>query len=154
MVAVLMCACGGDDIIPEQFAQQTDGGETARINTNIQTSTANTIEGVIIEKYPTARIVEIDRERNGFEVDIIHESIGKEVYLDTAYTWLRTEWDVRPTSLPTAVTAAITASYEGYRIDDADYLETPTGNYYLIELEQRGQQDTYLKIDEAGNILP
>ena len=49
--------------------------------------------------------------------------------------------------------AAIKASqYATYRIDDADFIETLTGKWYLVELES-GKQEVKLRIDATGKIL-
>lgn len=49
--------------------------------------------------------------------------------------------------------AAIKASqYATYKIDDADFIETQTGEWYLVELES-GKQDVKLRIDTTGKIL-
>lgn len=102
-----------------------------------------------IEKnYPQARIVEVERENSRIEVDIIHEKLSKEVWLSTSCEWISTSWDVY--ALPVKVTDAIAASeYNGYRVDDAEYVETPAGNYYRIELEQ-GEKEVNVKINEEG----
>ena len=53
----------------------------------------------------------------------------------------------------TEVMAAIKASqYATYKIDDADFIETQTGEWYLVELES-GKQDVKLRIDTTGKIL-
>ena len=55
--------------------------------------------------------------------------------------------------LPIKVTEAINASqYSGYVVDDAEYVETPTGNYYWIELEQ-GEKEVKVKINENGEFI-
>ena len=60
---------------------------------------------------------------------------------------------LRITALPDAVMAAIKASqYATYRIDDADFIETLTGEWYLVELES-GKQEVKLRIDATGKIL-
>lgn len=120
---------------------------------HIPQPTPTGIEAFIAGKYPQARIIEIENEKGRIEVDIIHDKKGKEVVFDTNSQWLYTSWDVRVSTLPQAVANAINNSqYTGYRIDDAEFVETPQGNYYLLELE-KGNSEINVKVDEDGNIL-
>lgn len=115
--------------------------------------TPSEIEAFISEKYPQARIIEIEREKGKIEVDIIHDNKGKEVVFDTNSKWLYTSWDVRISTLPQAVANIINnTQYSGYHINDAEFYETSTGNYYLLELE-KGNSEIEIKVDENGNIL-
>lgn len=103
--------------------------------------------------YPDALILEFDREKNTMEVDILDGKIHKEVTFSLANEWLQTEWEVRYASLPPAVRDAVSRLYPGYEIDDdPDYVETPAGNYYLIEVE-RNDQERKVKFDAEGNEL-
>ena len=43
------------------------------------------------------------------------------------------------------------AACDAYRIDDAEWVETPEGNYYVIELD--ANPDVYLEIMADGTIL-
>lgn len=105
----------------------------------------------IQKNYPNARIIEIEAEHGVIEIDIIHDNRSKEVLLGTTYEWISTSWDVY--TLPAKVTGAINASqYNGYVVDDAEYFETPDGNYYLVELEQ-GKNEVKIKITEDGEIV-
>lgn len=105
----------------------------------------------IQKNYPNARIIEIETEHGVIEIDIIHDNRSKEVLLGTTYEWISTSWDVY--TLPAKVTEAINASqYNGYVVDDAEYFETPAGNYYLVELEQ-GKNEVKIKITEEGEIV-
>lgn len=105
----------------------------------------------IQKNYPNARIIEIEAEHGVIEIDIIHDNRSKEVLLGTTYEWISTSWDVY--TLPAKVTEAINASqYNGYVVDDAEYFETPDGNYYLVELEQ-GKNEVKIKIKEDGEIV-
>lgn len=118
-----------------------------------QQPTPTGIETLINERYPQARIVDIEWEAGRIEVDIIHDQRGKEVVFDTNYQWLYTSWDVRVSSLPQSVANIVNnPQYTGYYIDDADFVETPTGSYYLLELE-RGNSEINIRVDESGNIL-
>lgn len=107
----------------------------------------------IKEKYPNARIVEIDVEHGLTEVDIIDDNKGKEVLFDSNNEWISTSWDVAVMELPAVIKEAIAASqYSTYLIDDAEYVEAPQGDYYLIELES-GKQEVKVKIDLTGQFI-
>jgi len=113
------------------------------------------IKAFIDSHYPNARILEIERESdNTTEVDILDGRTKRELLFDASLNWIRTETEIRTGDLPKAVTDAIAAQpqYAGYRIDDADYIETPGGAYYLVELES-GDSEIKLRIDAEGNIL-
>lgn len=111
-----------------------------------------TIELFIKNKYPNARIFEVEEERGMLEVDIIHDNRSKEVIFDKAGTWISTSWEVR--QIPAEITNAVKNSpqYATYRIDDADYFETPQGDYYLLELEL-GNIDVKVKVDSTGKFI-
>ncbi len=113
------------------------------------------IKAFIDSRYPNARILEIERESdNTIEVDILDGRTKRELFFDASLDWIRTVTEVRTGDLPKAVTDAIAAQpqYAGYRIDDAEYVETPNGTYYLVELES-GNSEVKLRIDAEGNIL-
>lgn len=115
-------------------------------------SVMNSVRDFINEHYANARIIEIDREQGNIEVDIIHENRNKDVTFDTQGNWLSTSWDLFYNELPQAVSQAVQTAYPGYRLDDADYVETPAGSYYLVELENGGP-DIYVRVTENGEIL-
>jgi hypothetical protein len=101
--------------------------------------------------YPDAVILESEYNYGYLEVDIYHDSLNKELYFNSNDAWVKTTWDVAINALPPAVTAAITTAYPDYRIDDADYVDTPEGVYYSIEIE-KGESDLYIKIAPDGTI--
>lgn len=112
-----------------------------------------TVAEFIASKYPGAQILEQDYDDGLLEVEIRHEGREKEVYFNGRSAWVRTAWDIRRSELPQAVTAAIAASgWAAFSIDDIEYVQTPTADYYLVELE-RGKQEVELRIDASGTIL-
>lgn len=115
-------------------------------------SVMNSVRDFINEHYADARIIEIDQEQGNIEVDIIHENRNKDVTFDTQGNWLSTSWDLFYNELPQAVSQAVQTAYPGYRLDDADYVETPADSYYLVELEN-GEPDIYVRVTENGEIL-
>lgn len=112
------------------------------------------ITDAINEMYPGATIVEFDQEKIGFEVNILHNSIYKDVYFNTNNEWISTEWDIKEAAIPAIVMSALKASeYKDYRIDDIDLIEKPAGIFYLFELEQ-GEREIDLTISAEGTIVP
>ena len=107
----------------------------------------------VIELYPQARIVEMDKDRRTIEVDIIDSNnIKRDVYLDLSFNWIRTETDISRNALPVEVTDKIAGKYVGWFIDSVKQIDSPQGSYYLVEIEN-GERDKYIKIEANGNIL-
>lgn len=122
-------------------------------NDNFQpTVVPQAITDAINEMYPGATILEFDSEKTGFEVDILHNNIYKDVYFNTGNEWLYTEWDIKEANLPAIVMNAYKASeYKDYRIDDIDVIENPAGISYVLELE-KGNDEVKMTISAEGKI--
>ncbi len=122
-------------------------------NSHFQPTTIpQAITDAINEMYAGATIVDFDQEKNGFEVDILHNSVYKDVYFNAANEWISTEWDITEDKVPAIVMNALKASdYKNYRIEDIDQIEKPAGTFYLFELEQGGN-DVEVTISAEGNI--
>lgn len=101
--------------------------------------------------YPGAKILEAEYKYNFLEVDIYHDSLKKEVYFDHHDIWVLTTWDIAIAALPDSVTSAIATAYPDYRIDDAEYADTPEGVYYSIDLE-RGEEEIHIYVAPDGTI--
>lgn len=122
-------------------------------NDNFQpTVVPQAITDAINEMYPGATILEFDSEKTGFEVDILHNNIYKDVYFNTGNEWLYTEWDIKEVNLPAIIMNAYKASdYKDYRIDDIDVIENPAGISYVLELE-KGNDEVKMTISAEGKI--
>lgn len=126
-----------------------NGGGTSHQPTTI----GEAIKAWIAERYPQARIVDIENERGAIEVDIVDGRTPREVVFSSEGEWRYTETEIRQSELPATVLDALKASqYGSWRIDDVDHRDSPTGEYYLIELES-GEREVVVKIDASGNIL-
>lgn len=118
------------------------------------------MKNVINERYPNAKIMEVDVEndRNDWdygytEVGIIHNGISKDVLFDQSGNWYSTSWEVRKNELPDTVNNTIDNQYGEYRFDDAKYIEKADDTvYYRIELE-RGENELIVNIDINGNVI-
>lgn len=107
----------------------------------------------IAAEFPGALIVDTDLDEGLYEVEILHASRLKEVWFNSAWNWVRTQWEVAPLELPQAVTAAIEQAVgSSYLIDEADYVHTAGGDWYLIEIEQ-GSNELLLTITPDGRLM-
>ena len=110
------------------------------------------INSWIEQNYPGARIVDIDKEDNGTEVEIIYDNSKYEIWFDKSEAWQRTKREYGKRNIPDVVTTFVSTNYPNYRIDDVDQYFTPdnTEGYYCIELEQ-GDREHKVYMDAAGN---
>ena len=127
--------------VPGQGGEQGNGNMTDK-----------TIQDFIYEKYSNAKIVESEYEDGMIEVEIIHENREKNVYFNGAQKWVMSKWDLRQSELPASVKDVINARYAGYKLDDAEYVQTPSGDYYQVELE-RGKEEIKLRINPDGTTI-
>ena len=103
----------------------------------------------IEQHFPGARIVDVDVERNGTEVEIVQNGMKHEIWFDTSGSWIQTKTEYGRRNVPETVQAFVNANYPDYRIDDADRYETATDTYYCVELE-RGDREKKIYLNEQG----
>lgn len=147
-----------DGILVKVIGDNADGSNTGSnpggSGDLIPTPPASSIEEFIQKKYPGARIIEIDREDFGYtDVDIIYNKMLLELLFDKEGVWVRTTQDVRVSELPRVVSDAVLAKYPGYRIDDAEWVETPEGKWYEIELEDNRDREILLQVTADGGTI-
>ena len=113
----------------------------------------NEIRSFIEQKYEGAKILYAEKDFNGeIDVEIIHDNISKEVKFNRKNSWICTTWDVAIGQLPDATRNSILGQYPDYRIDDVDYVEKPSGDYYKVEIE-KGEWDRTVFVTANGEIL-
>lgn len=97
---------------------------------------------------------EWDGRRNAYEADFWEDNYEKTAWFSPDYVWQMTETDLNPpySEVPSAVLNAASAQHPDYQIEDIDLVETPTNDYYVVEMEQ-GERDIYLNIEEDGTIF-
>ena len=110
----------------------------------------STIVEFIQKEYRGATIRSAEYDDNGlYEVEIKHDSRIKELYFGTNNNWVYTTWNVKISDIPPTIKNAISARYPGYRIDDADYIESVEESYYKIELE-KGELEQTIFVSKNG----
>ncbi len=109
-------------------------------------------EDYIRTNYPNARILDIDREGDMTEIELLDETTCRELLFNTSGNWLYTKTEIRRSEVPTLVLQALSSSeYAGYRIDDIDYYQTSTKNYYRFDLESAAG-DVKVDITPEGSL--
>ncbi len=121
----------------------------------LPTQPANDAYSWVESKYPGARIVDVEFEDGGVEVEFIFENIKHDALLTAGYEWIYTKKDYNKNSsvLPEAAKSHITTNYPNYYIDDIEYYETNSkGNFFSVEIEGRNDNDIELQFYEDGTL--
>lgn len=118
------------------------------------TVVADTVDEAIQRLCPGAIVIEKDYDDGYLEVEIRHEGREKEMLFNGQNDWVLTRWDVAYRELPEAVLTAFRQSeYAQWELDDITYTQTPTGEWYVLEVEDyRTDTDRYLRITPGGEI--
>ena len=95
--------------------------------------------------YPSARDVEWEPDfgnwKVSFETGNATNVRDHEAWYDVNGNWLRTETDILPSEMPKAVMDALEASEYAspyLQIDDVDFVETPEGDFYQVDVKVAG----------------
>lgn len=112
----------------------------------------NEIRSFIEQRYEGANILFAEQEFNEIDVEIIHNNIRKEVKFNRNNKWINTSWDVPVSQLPENIKESVQSRYDGYWIDGADYVETPSGDHYKLEIE-KGEWERTVFVSPNGEIL-
>ena len=117
----------------------------------------NEVRNEFTQRFPNATRVEWEFRANIIKADFVMSKTEYDAWFENsgAWKWIRTEQDLKPSnsSLPAAVNTYLTTTYPGWRIDDINYITTPSVSYFEVELEKRGEMDVTLFIKEDGTVL-
>ena len=116
------------------------------------------VRAVFAEMYPEARDVEWEMNLANWKVSF---ELGNppavkecEAWYGLNAVWIRTETDLLESALPQSVKDALAASEYATAVLDAgdiEFVETPDGNFYQLEVLFKGLE-VKLKVSEDGNI--
>lgn len=125
---------------------QSTGGETV---------VGDKVEAFVSQQYPGAVIIEKDYDNGYLAVEIRHDGREKEVLFDGQNNWVLTRWDVSYRDLPDAVAEAFRQSdYARWEIDDIYYAVTPSGDWYVFEVEDdRTASERLVRITPQGSVV-
>ena len=101
--------------------------------------------------YPQVQPYDWEIEGTYIKAEFYKDNVHAEAYFTPEVPWVRTETYFRGT-LPEAVTTYLTTNYPDYTVDEVDWVETPNGNYYEVELEKPGTPDVRVNVKEDGTV--
>ena len=126
------------------------------LNTGCNSNPNEKITTAFNNKYPEAQKVEWEQEEeNIWEAEF--EMNGNEftACFNTNGEWLETEMDFELSKLPDTVRQTISMNYEGFEIDEAEWIETPDFKGFAIEIEKdkEGEKELELFITKEGKLI-
>ena len=103
---------------------------------------------------PNATSVKWSKEGSTeFEAEFRVGNIEMSSNFDKAGTWVATETEIKSSELPASVTTSIAKEFAGYKISEAEKVETPTkGMYYEVAIE-KGKSKMEVEIGTDGNVI-
>ncbi len=107
------------------------------------------------QMFPNATTVEWEKEpSNQYKADFYLDYREMEAWFQNNGAWVKTAKDLNTNELPQSILGYVSTTYPNLKIDDADWVETPTENYYLVELDRENKNDIFLKFTESGELIP
>lgn len=107
--------------------------------------------------YPAANHVDWENKAGYIVADFKNDARQEvEVWFDNQVKWAMTttDFDKDFTAVPAAIIDNIRISdYGTWTMDDAEYVERPAGNYYIVEVEKQGSRDADLVYREDGTFV-
>lgn len=106
------------------------------------------------KKFPTAKDVQWSKENETeFEAEFKNASKEQSANFHVSGMWLVTETEIKTTQLPAAIQAAIKKEFAGFKIEEAEQVESSEkGSLYEVKLE-KGEKTISVEFSPSGEIL-
>lgn len=110
------------------------------------------------QMFPDAKDVEWEVESGywkvSFETGTGVSRAESEAWYEDGGTWVRTETETSPSSLPEEIKTILNSSeYASAMIEDVKFVQTPDGDFYQFELQVAGAS-IYVNVYDDGRIIP
>lgn len=111
------------------------------------------VKSAFSQKYPEAKNVDWDMEEDGeWEAGFNMNGDKMSASFDQNGQWLETETEMDRDKLPEAVDSTLSSHFKGYNVEEVEYLESPEGKGFEIQLKGDGN-DLEVLIGKDGQIL-
>ena len=124
--------------------------ETAsKIPTKIPTK----VEDAFKSKFPNAKLVKWDRENDTeWEAEFKLDGVDYSANFSNEGVWKETEHGIKIEELPEAVQSTLSSEFSGYKIEEAETVESPDFSGYEVEIE-KGEESLEVVFDQAGKVI-
>lgn len=118
-----------------------------------ETKVPTNVKASFSEMFPNATEVEWEME-DETEWEAEFKSEGKEITacFTDAGVWIETEWEIEKAEITESVLKVINSTYEGWEIDEAEFVESPEFTGYELELEM-GEEEMEVLVTTDGVII-
>lgn len=118
-----------------------------------ETEVPESVKVSFVKSFPNIKSVKWSKEsETEFEAEFKNGSMEQSANFDASGKWLVTETEIKKTDLPPLVQAAIKKEFDGFKIEEAEKVETADGVAYEVELEKR--EVTYgVQLSKDGKVL-
>lgn len=100
------------------------------------------VKNAFTKAFPNVKNAKWSKEdANEFEAEFRAGKEEKSAVFDSNGTWINTETEIETNELPASVQSSIKKQYPGYKIREAEILETPNGvKSYEVEIKKGGMK--------------
>ncbi len=117
-----------------------------------QEKTPEKVKATFNLKYPNAKEVGWDmEEKNEWEAEFEMDEKEMSATFDQSGKWLETETEIEGEDLPAPVKETLKTQFNDYKVEEAEYVESPQYKGYEIELE--GKKDIEVVIAKNGQVI-
>ena len=112
------------------------------------------VKKTFAQKFANAKEVKWSKE-SSTEFEAAFDLAGHEqsASFDNSGKWMETETEIKKSDLPQAVQATITKEFAGYKIDEAEKVESPEkGSFYEVELKN-GKVKYEVQLSADGKVI-
>lgn len=118
-----------------------------------ETEVPEAVKVSFVKSFPNSKSVKWSRESEmEFEAEFKNGSLEQSANFDPSGKWLVTETEIKKTDLPPRVQAAIKKEFDGFKIEEAEKVETSEGVSYEVELE-KGEITYGVQFSKDGKVL-
>lgn len=118
-----------------------------------ETEVPQAVKVSFVKAFPNVKSINWSKEsETEFEAEFKNGEMEQSANFDATGKWLVTETEIKKTDLPPLVQAALKKEFDGYKIEEAEKVETPEGISYEVEVE-KGELTYSVQLAKDGKIL-
>ena len=118
-----------------------------------ETDVPEAVKVSFVKNFPNVKSVKWSKESESeFEAEFKKGALKQSANFDASGNWLVTETEIKKSDLPPLIQAAIKKEFEGFKVEEAEKVETPKGVTYEVELE-KGKVTYGVEFTAEGKVL-